>query len=76
MIEYVQERVRLKNFTVFTVINLTERVGTMSLLEIESTFNLFDLNVQNKLMSSERNSSTGFFSLRVSNLGRHERYGY
>ena len=46
----------MKNFTTFTVVNLTERVGAMSLLESDK-FNLFDLNVQNKSASSKRNSS-------------------
>ena len=65
----MQARVRVKNFTIFTVINLTESVGTMSLLEIVSavcsadTFNLFDLTIQNKPTSSERNSSIDFFGL-------------
>ena len=40
MIEYVQAKVRVNNFTMFTVINLTERVGTMSLLKIESTMQI------------------------------------
>ena len=53
----------------FTVINLVERVETMSVIEMESTINadkisLYDLNVQNKWKSSECNSCTGFFSLR------------
>ena len=56
----------------------------MSLIEMESTmqispgdkFSLYNLNVQNKPTSSECNSSIGFFSLRVGNWGRHERYGY
>ena len=37
MIEYMYARVRVNNFTMFTVVNLIGRVGTMSLLEMEST---------------------------------------
>ena len=40
MIEYVQTRVRVNNLTMFTVINLIERVGTMSLIEMESTMQI------------------------------------
>ena len=51
----------------------------MSLLELQSTmqimFCLFDLNVQNKLTSSESISSIGLLNLKASSLGRHERYG-
>ena len=78
MIEYVQARVRVNNFTMFTVLNLIKRVGTMSLLEMESTMQincLFDLNVQNKPINSESNSSIGLLNLRASSLGRHESYG-
>ena len=79
MTEYAQARVRVHNLTTFTVINYIERVGTTSLIEMESTmqiikFCLYDLNVQNKQMSGECNSSICFFSLRASNLGRLERY--
>ena len=35
MIEYTQARVRVNNLTMFTVINLTEIVGTMSLIEMQ-----------------------------------------
>ena len=79
MIEYAQARVRVNNLTTFTVINLIERVGTMCVIEIESTMQInlvcMTENVQNKQMSSECNSSIGFFSLRESNLGRYERSG-
>ena len=37
MIEYLQARVRVNNLAMFTVIHLSERVGTMSLIEMEST---------------------------------------
>ena len=37
MKEYVQVRVRVNNFTVFTVMNLIERVGTLCLIEMGST---------------------------------------
>ena len=40
MIEYAQARVRVNNLTMFTVINLIERVGTMSLIEMESTMQI------------------------------------
>ena len=40
MIEYAQTRVRVNNLTMFTVINLAERVGTMSLIEMESTMQI------------------------------------
>ena len=40
MIEYVQARVQVNNLTKFIVINLTERVGTMSLIEMESTMQI------------------------------------
>ena len=40
MIEYVLARVRVKNLTTFTVINLIERVGTMSVIEMESTMQI------------------------------------
>ena len=36
MIEYAQARVRVNNLTTFIVINLIQRVGTMSLIEMES----------------------------------------
>ena len=43
MIEYAQARVQVNNLTKFTVINLIERVGTMSFIEMESAMqiNLF-----------------------------------
>ena len=62
MIEYAQTRVRVNNLTMFTEINLIWRVGTMSLIEMESTMqiNLVCMtNVQNKPTSSECNSSIG-----------------
>ena len=40
MIEYAQARVRVNNLTMFTVINLIERVGTMSLMEMEPTMQI------------------------------------
>ena len=40
MIGYVQAGVRVNNFTMFTVVNLVERVGTMSLLQMESTMEI------------------------------------
>ena len=80
MIEYMHPRVRVNNFTMFTVVNLIGRVGTMSLLEMESTIQInivcFELNFQNKPISIECSSSTGFLNLRATNLGRHERYDY
>ena len=79
MIEYAQARVPLNNLTMFTVINLIERVGTMSLIEMESAMQInlvcMTYNVLNKPTSSGCNSSIGFFSLRASNFGRHARYG-
>ena len=36
MLEYTQGRVPVNNLTMFTVINLIERVGTMSPIEMES----------------------------------------
>ena len=71
MTEYMHARVRVNNFTMFTVVNLIGRVGTISLLEMESTMqinSLFELNVQNKPTSIECNSSTGFLNLRAINL--------
>ena len=58
---------------------LLERMGTMSLLNIESTLQInscFDINIQNKPACSKCNSVIGFFNLRASNLGRHDRYDY
>ena len=40
MIEYMHAGVRVNNFTMFTVVNLIGRVGTMSLLEMESTMQI------------------------------------
>ena len=40
MIEYAQARVRVNNLTLFTVINIIERVGTMSLIEMVSTMQI------------------------------------
>ena len=40
IIEYMHARVRVNNFTMFTVVNLIARVGTMSLLEMESTMQI------------------------------------
>ena len=40
IIEYGQARVRVNNLTKFTVINLIERVGTMSPIEMESTMQI------------------------------------
>ena len=40
MTEYMQARVQVKNFIIFTLIKLTERVGTMSLPESESTMQI------------------------------------
>ena len=37
MIEYAQARVRVNNLTMFTVINLIERVGAMSPIEMVFT---------------------------------------
>ena len=52
MIEYAQAKVRVHNLTLFTVVNLIERVGTMSLIEMESTMQInlvcIMTNVQNK----------------------------
>ena len=64
MIEYAQARVRVNNLTTFIVINLIERVGSMSLTEMESTMLcLFVLEfyglVNNEVMSSRSvNSGT------------------
>ena len=79
MIEYTHARVRVNNFTMVTVVNLTGRMETMSLLEIESTMqiNIVCLrNVQNKPTRIECNSHTGFLNLRATDLRRHERYDY
>ena len=40
MIEYAQARVQVNNLTTFTVINLIEKVWTMSLIEMESTMQI------------------------------------
>ena len=40
MIEYAQGRVRVNSMTLFTVINLIERVGTMSHIKMESTMHI------------------------------------
>ena len=40
MIEYAQARVQVNNLKMFTVINLIERVGSMSLIEMESTMQI------------------------------------
>ena len=40
MIEYAQAGVRVNNLITFTVINLIERMGTMSLIEMESTMQI------------------------------------
>ena len=40
MIEYAQAIVRVKNLTMFTVINLIARVGTMFLIEMKSTIEI------------------------------------
>ena len=40
MIEYMLARVQVNNFTMFTVVNLIVRMGTMSLLEMESTMQI------------------------------------
>ena len=37
MIEYMQASVLVNNFTMFTVVNLIGRVGTISVFEMEST---------------------------------------
>ena len=52
MTEYNQARVRVNTFQMFTVVNLVGRVGTMSLLEMESTMQI-ELSVQNKPTSRE-----------------------
>ena len=73
MIEYAQAKVRMNNLTTLTIVNLNERVGTMSLIEMESTMqiNLVCMtNIPNTPTSNECNSSIGFFSLRASNMGR------
>ena len=36
----------------------------------------FELNVQKKTTSIECKSSTGFLNLRVTDMGRHDRYDY
>ena len=40
MMEYIHTRVRVNNLTMFSVVNLIGRVGTMSLLEMESTMQI------------------------------------
>ena len=40
MIEYMHARVGVNNFTMFTVVNLVGRVGTMFILEMESTMQI------------------------------------
>ena len=40
MIEYMQARVHVNNLTMFTFIHLIQRVGTMSLIEMESTMHI------------------------------------
>ena len=40
MIEHMHARVRVNNFTMFTIVNLIERVGTMSVLEMVSTMQI------------------------------------
>ena len=40
MIEYAQVRDRENNLITFTVINFTERMGTMSLIEMEYTMQI------------------------------------
>ena len=37
---FTSQRVRLNDLITFTVINLTERVGNMSLIEMESTMQI------------------------------------
>ena len=65
MIEYMHARVWVNNFTMFTVVNLIGKVGTMSLLGMVSTMRInivcFSKKVQVKPTSRECNSSTGFF---------------
>ena len=72
MIEYMHARVRVSNFTMFTVVTLIERVGTMPLLAMESTMQI-NINVPNEPTSIVCNSSTGVINLRATNLVRHER---
>ena len=40
MIEYMLARVRVNNLKMFIAINLKERVGTMSLIEMDSTMQI------------------------------------
>ena len=40
MIEYTKAMVRVNNLTMFTIINLIERMGTMFLIEMESTMQI------------------------------------
>ena len=80
MIEYMHARVRVNNFTMFTVINLIGAVGNhvspWNGVYNADKYSLFDLNVQNKRTSTEYNSNTSFLKLRATDLGRHEKYDY
>ena len=78
MMENMQTRVLGEYITTFTVINVQgegeDHTSPWNEVHTADKFSVFDLNVQNKPTSSERNSVTVFFNLRTSNLGRHLRY--
>ena len=75
MIEYAQARVWVNKLTMFTVLNLIERVGTMSPIEMESTMQI-NLVYMTLMFRINRRAVRTTPALRASNLGRHQRYCY
>ena len=60
MIEYVQARVRVNNFTMFTVVNLIERVETLSVLEMGSTIQINFVCLTFKMFRINRQAANRF----------------